>query len=451
MASLSKFVGIPTTCVEYMHPWSDHCVNATAGLLLQSCSESLRIYSAVYLLSLVMRGKIPSRKDLQRTLHGMLQSTAFLTTNAFTFSMFVCLLRRWLGKLYFLTVAFVPSWMASFCAILVERPSRRGLLCLYVANVATETYWRMLESRGLVHPIKYGRVMIFGLSATILLLLYRSGLHKTQNDGLFDIIRFVVGKSEEAHAEDAERPPDRPPVARPAIPHGSILRIVHDKVMGFLRALPKHFSCPHRDSCVSYTLQGGTKLFCVGLGLQLTLSLVFQMGKILRNPSAIKRILRSRDVMKIALFLGGFSALFRATSCSLRHLLGRDSPYHAVPAGLLASTMFSQYPDTSVCLYIMWKMLQITYKLGIERKIVPRIPGATIFLYCTFTATLFHVAMVEPRNLRPSYWKFLHSLSGGRSAAIDRIPVDLWGLETSKQLMEVLKSTRTDFNVKFLL
>ncbi|XP_059613346.1 transmembrane protein 135-like [Phlebotomus argentipes] len=449
MTHMSKLAGIPSTCIEYMHPWTDHCVNATAGLLLQSCKESLRIYSAVYLLSLVMRGKIPTRKDIKRTIQGMLQSTAFLTTNAFTFSMFVCLLRRWLGKLYFLTVAFVPSWLASFFAILVERPSRRGLLCLYVANVATETYWRMLESRGLVHPVKHGRVMIFGLSATLLLFYYRSGLHKTQNDGLFDIIRFVVGKSEEAQPpEEAAAEPPRP---RPSFPLGDSLRGIRERVINFLRTLPRHFSCPHRGSCASYTLHGGSKLFCVGLGLQLTLSLVFQMGKIIRNPGTIKRILRSRDVVKIALFLGGFSALFRATSCSLRHLIGRDSPFHAVPAGLLASTMFSQYPDTSVCLYIMWKMLQITYKLGIERKILPRVPGATIFLYCTFTATLFHAAMVEPLNLRPSYWKFLHSLSGGRSAVIDRVPIDQWGLDTSRALKEVLRRTRTDQNLKFLL
>uniref|UniRef100_A0A1L8D933 Putative conserved plasma membrane protein n=1 Tax=Nyssomyia neivai TaxID=330878 RepID=A0A1L8D933_9DIPT len=445
MASVSKLAGIPATCTEYLHPWTDQCVTATAGFLLQATQESFRIYAAVYMLSLVMRGKIPSKKDLHRTIQGMLQSTAFLTTNAFTFSMFVCLLRRWFGKLYFLTVAFVPSWLASLCAILVERPSRRGLLCLYVANVATETYWRMLESRGIVHPVKHGRVMIFGLSATILLYLYRSGLHKTQNDGLFDIIRFVVGKGEEA------KPDTEPPAQPPAIPNESTLRIIHDKIMSFLRALPKHLSCPHRDSCVSYTLQGGSKLFCVGLGLQLTLSLVFQMGKIIRNPASIKRIIRNRDIMKIALFLGGFSALFRGTSCSLRHLLGYDSPLHAVPAGLLASTMFSQYPDTSVCLYIMWKMLQITYNLGIDRKILPRVPGATILLYCTFTATLFHVAMVEPLNLRPSYWKFLYSLSGGRSAAIDRVPVDLWGLETSRQLREVLKKTHTDLKTQFLL
>ncbi|GAB0090375.1 Transmembrane protein 135 [Sergentomyia squamirostris] len=445
MAYVSKLAGIPTTCTEYMHPWTDFCVNATAGLLLQSCKESLRIYGAVYLLSLVMRGKIPTKKDIKRTILGMLQSTAFLTTNAFTFSMFVCLFRRWLGKLYFLTVAFIPSWIASFLAYFVERPSRRGLLCLYVANVATETYWRMLASRGLVRPVKYGRVIIFGISATILLFLYRSGLHKSQNDGLFDIIRFVVGREEEFKVE-----PEAESIDRPLPQFGGALRSTLRKFMTFLKALPRHFTCPHQDSCAAYTLSGGSKLFCVGLGLQLTLSLVFQAGKIIKNPATIRRVVNHRDVFKIALFLGGFSALFRGTSCSLRHLLDRDSPYHAIPAGLLASTMFSHYPDTSVCLYIMWKMLQIVYKLGIEKKILPKVPGATAFLYCTFTATLFHAAMVEPLNLRPSYWKFLYNLSGGRSAVMDRVPIDRWGLQTSKALHEVLRRTRTtDINITF--
>lgn len=43
----------------------------------------------------------------------------------------------------------------------------------------------------------------------------------------------------------------------------------------------------------------------------------------------------------------------------MRHLTNQDSPFHAIPAGLIASTAFSNYPDTTVALYIMWKMLQV--------------------------------------------------------------------------------------------
>jgi hypothetical protein len=48
----SKFLPISTTCIEYVHPWTDSCWNGTAGLLVQGAQESFRIYSVVYLVSL---------------------------------------------------------------------------------------------------------------------------------------------------------------------------------------------------------------------------------------------------------------------------------------------------------------------------------------------------------------------------------------------------------------
>lgn len=59
----------------------------------------------------------------------------------------------------------------------------------------------------------------------------------------------------------------------------------------------------------------------------------------------------------------------------------------------------------------------MTYNWGIEKGFVPKIPGFTVLLYCASTALLFHAATLEPMTLRPSYWKFLYSISGGRFVA----------------------------------
>lgn len=59
-------------------------------------------------------------------------------------------------------------------------------------------------------------------------------------------------------------------------------------------------------------------------------------------------------------------------------------------------------------------IFQMSYNWGIDKGYVPKIPGFTVLLYCASTALLFHAATLEPMNLRPSYWKFLHSISGGR-------------------------------------
>lgn len=107
-------------------------------------------------------------------------------------------------------------------------------------------------------------------------------------------------------------------------------------------------------------------------------------------------------------------APFQLLSCSLRHFTDKDDAVHAIPAALIASVAFSSYPDTTVALYVMWKALQFSYNLGVEANYLPEVPYFTYFLYCASTATLFHAAILEPTSLRASYWKFLHSLSGGR-------------------------------------
>ena len=50
MAVFSKFQTIPTTCVEYVHPWTESCSNATTVLGIHAVQESFRIYVTVYMV-----------------------------------------------------------------------------------------------------------------------------------------------------------------------------------------------------------------------------------------------------------------------------------------------------------------------------------------------------------------------------------------------------------------
>lgn len=51
MSVQSKLATIPTSCIEYVHPWTESCTIATAGLVLQAMQDSFRIYTAVYTVS----------------------------------------------------------------------------------------------------------------------------------------------------------------------------------------------------------------------------------------------------------------------------------------------------------------------------------------------------------------------------------------------------------------
>lgn len=456
MSVLSKLTSVPVTCKEYVHPWTDSCCIASAEFLIVAVQDSLRIYTAVYMLSLAMRGRIPSIGELKRTIRGLLQSTAFLTMSAFSYSVFLCVMRRLAGSYNFYTSSYIPAYVAALVSILVERPSRRGLLCLYVSNVATETGWNILKSRGLVRSLPYGEILIFGVSTATLLYYYRLNRQKDYKDSMFDVFRFALGDSEVMKSDEVadsrrdsraseQRPPRR--VSSYNMIHAAVKAYLY--VISKVKKMAKHELCRHKHSCIYNTLSGGTRMFSIGLGIQVIMKVLFQARKIIRRPELIKRTFLSKEIMKLGLFLGGFTSLYKISSCLLRHITNDDKAAYAIPSGLIASVAFGYYADTTIALYIMWKTLQMTYNWGIEKGYVPKIPGFTVLLYCASTALLFHAATLEPITLRPSYWKFLHSISGGRISVMDRSGFDVYGLDTSGQIRAVSKLCNTPQVLKF--
>lgn len=41
---------IRTSCVDYVHPWTDSCLQAICGLYLYCMFDSLRVYGTVYVV-----------------------------------------------------------------------------------------------------------------------------------------------------------------------------------------------------------------------------------------------------------------------------------------------------------------------------------------------------------------------------------------------------------------
>lgn len=457
MQVLSKLTSVPITCKEYVHPWTDSCSIASAEFLIVAVQDSLRIYSAVYMLSMAMRGRIPTFEELKRTIRGLLQSTAFLTMSAFSYSVFLCVTRRLAGSYNFYTSSYIPAYIAAFMSILVERPSRRGLLSLYVSNVATETGWNMLEARGLVRSLPHGEILIFGMSTATLLYFYRLNRQKDFRDSMFDVFRFALGDSEvmkpdEVVAESSRRESrSNERSSRRVAPYNMIQAAVkaYLNVISKIKNMAKHELCRHKHSCIYNTLSGGIRMFSVGFGIQVIMKVLFQARKMIRRPELFKRTFLSKEILKLGMFLGGFTSLYKMSSCLLRHMTNDDKAAYAIPSGLIASVAFGYYADTTIALYIMWKTLQMSYNWGIEKGYVPKIPGFTVLLYATSTALLFHAATLEPMTLRPSYWKFLHSISGGRISVMDRSGFDVYGLDTSGQIRAVSKLCNTPQVLKF--
>ncbi|XP_030565835.1 transmembrane protein 135 [Drosophila novamexicana] len=428
------------TCQEFQHPWTDKCVNATAGILLSATPYCLRVYTIVYAFSLLMRQRIPTLEDLKRTLLGIMQSTAFLVTNAYTFILYNCLLRNLLGRYYFGTVAFLPSFLSSLTAIMVERPARRPLLTLYVANVATEALWKMAESRNWVRSMAHGQTFIFACSMSVLLYLYRIS---ASDDSIFNILRIFVGKEEAGPVVKSEPlvPGEQPAPSRrrPSVSFATASDWVR-VYTNLIRA--KHETCRHTQSCSSYAILGGLRPFAGGVALQLALKLVMNMKTIFQGCMPWRKQIFNRGTLQLGVFMGSFSFLYKSMSCLLRHSFNQDHAVFSVPAGLVASLAFTQYPDNTVALYVMWKAIQILATMGQERGILPRIPNFMLYTYAFFTAVLFHAGIIEAQSLRPNYYKFLQAISGERLNKFNLSAFDVFGLNTQQQTNDMLKSLK---------
>nr|CAD7418369.1 unnamed protein product [Timema cristinae] len=205
-----------------------------------------------------------------------------------------------------------------------------------------------------------------------------------------------------------------------------------------------HVTCSTaEDEEIEVRISGAVKLFSLGYGLQACLRVLLQLKRVVRRPNLLPSLLVHKNALKLGAFLGGLSGIFRFVSCLLRRVANKDSQYHAIPSGILAGLAFSFFPDNTIALYVMWKSLQILYNDAVEKGYLPKLPGFTILLYSISTAILFHAAVLEPHNLRPSYWKFLFTISGGRISAMDRTSLDVFGLKSSQGLLEAVGRTST--------
>ena len=116
------------------------------------------------------------------------------------------------------------------------------------------------------------------------------------------------------------------------------------------------------------------------------------------------------------LFLGSFTGLLKTTNCIIRRFF---SPHKAaemawVP-GLIAGFVSSFfYPSKSLSIYILWKTLEVVCKIGVSKEVLPTIPWAKEVIYASATSILFHLAVVKPHKLKPSYFKFMNKITGNR-------------------------------------
>nr|XP_022295310.1 transmembrane protein 135-like isoform X1 [Crassostrea virginica] len=414
MAVFGKPKSVTCTCYELGHTWTPSCLYASADVALVVLKQALKIYGTLYTVAGILK-----RRDLkyfkEKLLKEISQSVLFLTTNGTLFISFFCIWRKLLGRFYYSSTGFIAAASASLTAILLERKSRRGLLAIYMANVATETAYRMVLSRGWIKPIKHGEVLLFSIASAIYLYFFRKGHLPEQTKGA---LSFLVGKDELPITEKGEGPNHKN--------HGNKFLSQLTQTQTFqrinksLQSTPRHRLCQHRHGCIHYTVKSFVKMFGLGFLVQGGVKILGALPRIHKTPGSLWHALRHQDNFRLGAFLGCFSAIFKIVNCLLRWLRNKDSEIHGLLAGFLSGWSMLWYKSSTIALYTAYKLAEVLYFKGISKGFLPYVRCADIIIYSISTAFVFHVAVFEPHNLRPAYWNFLLKVTGNRFGVMNR-------------------------------
>uniref|UniRef100_A0AAX7UZN1 Transmembrane protein 135 n=1 Tax=Astatotilapia calliptera TaxID=8154 RepID=A0AAX7UZN1_ASTCA len=395
MAALSK---IPHNCYEIGHTWSPSCVQSAADVTRSALEVSFKIYAPLYLIAAVLRRR---KKDyyLKRLIPEIFWSTSFLTTNGGLFIVFFCILRR-------------------------------GLLTIYMANLATETLFRMAVTRGVVKPIKHGEVLLFCITSSLFMFFFRS------KDGLkgfaFSALKFIIGK-EEIPTHSVLADDSQPSAERPDSRRKTLLSSTRKLLESICKRGPRHRCCKHyNDNCISYCVKGFVRMFSVGYVIQCLLKVPSAFRQMFSKPSRLPSLFYNKENFQLGVFLGSFVSIYKGTSCLLRWMRNIDDELHALIAGFLAGVSMFFYKSTTISMYLFSKLVETIYFKGIEAGRLPYIPHADTIIYAVSTAICFHAAVMEVQNLRPTYWKFLLRLTQGRFALMNRQVLDMFGTQASR-------------------
>ncbi|XP_077975846.1 transmembrane protein 135-like [Styela clava] len=427
---LGPFDAVDYTCYEAGHTWDSSCVSTWIGIFRGGMIYSLKLYTTFYLLGAVWKlmSKETDKKKLAKNIFlSILRSSVFLASNAASFIFFICAYRKIFGKFHGVFAA-IAGFASSFFSLMLEKKSRRGLLAIYVMNHAIESVFNMAVSRGYVTPIKNGQMYLFALTNLAYMSLFRGSSLPPYIQNLFE---KVLG-SEESKIPRAAVNQRQNQVVNPQSQMQQSLMKAYKYLMNLLNAVgPRVPACQHQDSCSAYMAKSAIKYFSIGYVLQVLLNYRNIFRAFVQRKASL--LVKSLSNFQLAKFMCAYVSLFRILNCLLRWLFGRDHPeIFGGIAGFFAGLSSKFFPNISITMYAFAKLLDIFCMKAVAHNWLPYFPNFDILVYSLSLGVLFHDALFEPQNIRPSYWSFLKGLSGNHFPLIFRKLLDKYGTKASK-------------------
>ncbi|XP_053209282.1 transmembrane protein 135-like [Panonychus citri] len=466
---LSKLLPFPDmvlqfNCYEVGHTWTPFCSRAALDIGGSVFFEGLKMYTGVYLFGQLLARRY-DYKSFRETVKSILRSSTFLGFNAFAVLCLFCFSYRSLGKLYLSLIGHVPSIIGSYMAIHLEKPSRRGPLAFYVANIAAETLFSIAVSNRIIKPIKNGEVVLFALSTGILVyFIKKNGIG---HDMISTILKSIIGKDELARNKPLtiERKSDekceekfdstKSTLSSSRINSGcndklsksnSIRSLLVKTVNGLSSFLFKnHPSCPHSSSCLRYSITTFLQRFLIGWTGISIIPTILRSPSSLTSMSSLTKGLKDRKNINFGLFLGLFSSTFKACSCLLRWWDNSSKHWHGTVAGMIAGSSMALYPSKTIAQYIFWKMMETLFWENVSTGKIKHSETIICLTYALACSQLFYVAVICPSHLRPSYMKFLDRFTHQCLRLLNRNVIDLFGTNSSAGF----KTFLPDFDLKY--
>lgn len=450
MSVLSKlffehFVTI--SCKDLAH-LNDSCFNASMLALRLTFKNSLVIYSSLYTISALLRGR--SLKYYYTKLpKETIRSSVFLAVNCFSFLAAFCLSRKFFGNVnYWGTLLFnIP---ACFLSIILERKERRGLLALYLTNLAAETGFNMMVHRKWVSIVPNGEVLLFSLASAIYALLFKM---EKLDKGIYKLMKNLVGPSETSETEHMKRKSHImscyglfTDVANKAVKLCNnlsaprylayLLKKFEIKFEHLLNRMSdtskcRHPACNHRYNCFLYPVLGFVQRFIVGFLMQAIVKAFGSMAKIIKNPKFLFQIMKNPVNRQLGMFIGSYVFIYRSISCLYRWVTNKNNKISGLIAGFFAGWSMLFFKSSSIALYLNFKLLEILWMLGVANKKLPLFKSFDVILYALSTAFVLWVALFEPHNIRYSYWKFMVNISNNKFVEVNRFALDSFGTDAS--------------------
>jgi hypothetical protein len=259
-----------------------------------------------------------------------------------------------MGKFYYSMCAYTPAFIGSLLAIMIERPSRRPALAIYVANIASETIFRIFIARGYMKPVQHGEVFLFTVTMSVLLYIIKK--NGFGSDPVSLALKFIVGREEtkSCHLTHQQLLPVHPKDNSKS----NLLRKLIDK---FNSMFPKHESCPHRHrSCLTYISSAFLRSFFMGWFGKSVVKTLSKPRLLLLRPNKISDNFFNSDHLYFGLFLASFTAIYKGVNCSLRFASNQSHDWHSFIAALFAGPTMFLSPNTSITLYLMWKCIEVS-------------------------------------------------------------------------------------------